>query len=171
MTAQNPLLERLTPRIRGAAHNVARQYGADPDDVEQEIVLAILERYAENPDFLNQTPAYVVNHGAWRARDALRREAVQSSRCLEDAPVGDDPDGPTLLDLAAATNPWPEVELRVAVEQVLARALDRQSRRIALSLAMKCEIREIAEALRVAPNTVRNRINGPIAQALACFAA
>ena len=41
MTAEQKLSQtKLARKITGAAHNVARQWNADPDDIEQEMVLA-----------------------------------------------------------------------------------------------------------------------------------
>jgi len=151
----NPL-ESLTPRIRGAAHSIARQYNTDPNDVEQEMILAILERYAAEPEFLDQTAAYVVNFGAWRARNALKREAVQDSRCLEDTPLSDDPDAPTILDFVATTNPWPQVDLRLCIEQAMA-GLDETNQQIASGLAAGYTPREIGPAIGVSYRTVYNR--------------
>ena len=153
----------LMARIRGAAHNIAFQYHADPDDVEQDIVLAILERYAGEPGFLQQTDAYIVNFGAWRARDMLGRQTRQHNREIEDEPLGDD-DGATVLEMVEVDS-WPEVEMGMAIRQALA-GMDEQDRQICNGLAGGYSTREIAPAVGVCLKTVYNRMNGPIAEAL-----
>ena len=165
-TACNPL-ESLLPRIKGAAHNIARQHNADPDDVEQEIVLAILERYAQEPTFLDQTPAYIVNHGVWRARDVLRRQAtMHTNRELPTSELFDTDEGaegdkaPTF-----AEDPWQEVALSLAIEEALGE-LSEENQRIARGLAAGYSAREIGPAIGLHWRTVYNRMSGPIATAL-----
>ncbi len=162
--ADNNPLENLLPRIRGAAHNIAPQYGADPDDVEQEIVLAILERYAQEPAFLNNKPAYIVNHGAWRARDVLRRLlGYHETRATDlfDSYEGDEPDKTALF----ADDPWPAVSLGLAIKHALA-TLSEENRHIARGLAAGYSAREIGPAIGLHWRTVYNRMSGPIATAL-----
>ena len=161
-TSSNPL-ENLLPRIKGAAHNIARQYNADPDDIEQEIVLAILERYAEAPDFLDHTPAYIVNHGAWRARDVLRRQLAHHELPAADLREEDaEPDKAALF----ADDPWPAVSLGLAIEHALA-PLSEQNRRIAHGLAAGYNPRQIGPKVGLSFRTVYTRIQGPLREALA----
>jgi len=163
------LTTKLQKRIKGAAYNVARQYNADPDDVEQDIILAILERYVGEPEFLNQTDAYIVNHGAWRARDTLHRQLVQANRCQEDVPLdNDDPNSSTLLDTIPST-PWPEIELGMDIESALA-PLNRQNQNIARMLATGHNATEISAKVGISYKTVYNRMRGPIATALSAVA-
>jgi DNA-directed RNA polymerase specialized sigma24 family protein len=162
----NPIAP-LTPRIRGAAHNVARRYGADPDDVEQDLALAILEAYAADPDFLAQAPEAVVNYAANRAGWQHRKAALHAARTgLEDRPIGHDPAAPTLIEAFAGTDPWPGVERCLDVEEALAN-LDARDRRIAAGLAQGFSAREIAPLVGCSFRTVYNRMGGPIAAALA----
>lgn len=99
-------LEALEERLRAAACHVARRAGAagsDVDDVFANARLAIIDRAAEDPDFLAQTDAYVVNYGIWRAQDQLRRD----SRLL---PILDAEDGPLM-----AASPGIDPDLRLVL--------------------------------------------------------
>jgi len=161
LTGDTPLADR----IRGAAYNVAREYGADPDDVESEIVLAILEQYAEDSEFLDQTDAYIVNLGAWRARDVLKREcSLYYNRTIDgDAPAADD--GATLLELLPGDASWAEVEFGFAVERALEN-LDAQDEQIARMYSGGWNASEIADEVGCARRTVYYRMQNSIRYAL-----
>jgi hypothetical protein len=162
-------LSSLEKRIRGAAHNIAFEYGADPDDVESEITLAILEEATRTPSFLDRPDNQIVNLGAWRARDWLRREYTQYyNRTVSDDPLYDEEPagGMTLLDLAATDDPWAFVELSAEVWERLA-GLDEQNRTIATALAAGFNPREIGPALGISYRTVYNRMNGLLRETLA----
>ena len=146
-TGTNPL-EALMPRIRGAAHNIARQRGDNPDDVEQEIILAILERYTVEPEFLDQTAAYIVQHGAWKASGYVR----MSDR-IEDHDVYAD-FGPAVT----STNPWRGVDLRLDLQQAMA-GLSERDQQIATDLAAGYTPREIGPDLGISYRTVYNRMH------------
>lgn len=156
----------LADRIAGAAYNVAREYGKDFDDVRSEITLAILEEYASDPTFLDQSVAYIVNLGAWRARDTLKRECVQFvNRTVDgDAPVAPG-GGDTLLELQADGD-WAQVEFSFAVEQAL-QSLDAENAQIARMYAGGWNAQEIADALEIGRRTVYYRLNHAVHDALA----
>lgn len=148
-TGTNPLeLEALMPRIKGAAHNIARQRGTDPDDVEQDIVLAILERYTQEPEFMDQTAAYIVQHGAWKASGYVKK-----SDRVEDHDVYAD-FGPAVT----ATNPWKQVDLRLDLQQVMA-GLSERDQQIAVGLTEGYTPREIGPSLGISYRTVYNVCN------------
>lgn len=128
----------LAQRIRGAAYNVARRNDADPDDVEQEIYLAILERFEADPEFLDETDAYIVNHGAWKATDVLRGRRLRTERDTATCYAGD---GNDLRNDALTTDPWSDVNARLStpdlamlVSQVLAGLEDETDQAIAKAL-------------------------------------
>ena len=155
MTAEQKLSEAgLSKRIAGAAYNVARQWNADPDDIEQEMVLAILERYASDASFFDQTDAYIVNAGAWAVRDALRRQARQWNNEVEDA---DTVEGTPLLDLAATDDPWGAVVLEMALEQAV-EGLDEVDQQIIAGMFEGYSSREIGEMTGISYRTVYNHL-------------
>jgi DNA-binding NarL/FixJ family response regulator len=147
--------ESLNNRIKGAAYNVAMQWNVEPDDVEQEIILAILEEYANDPDFLNQTDAYIVNRGAWMARNALKRMAVQEwNHEVDDAETEA---GTPLLDLVGEYNPWTTVDLEAA----LANAYDELSatdQGILSGMYAGLNRREIGQQVGLSHTSVNNHI-------------
>jgi len=96
----------LAKRIRGAARNIATQQSVDYDDVHQDIVLGILERFAREPDFLEQTNAYIVNWGAYQAR--MKQRALRA-RTKNDKPLD-----PGEVHFASPSNPYEEVSANLA---------------------------------------------------------
>jgi len=155
----------LARAITGASYKLARQYGADVDDVQSEVTLAILERYAREPEFLEQSDSYVVSYGAWRARDVLKREcALYVNRTVEgDAPATDDGDA-TVLELQA-DDVWADVEFSFAVEQALA-GLSEDDATIARLYAGGWNAQEIADEVGCSRRTVYNHLDGSIKDAL-----
>jgi RNA polymerase sigma factor (sigma-70 family) len=155
VTAEQKLSQtKLARKITGAAHNVARQWNADPDDIEQEMVLAILERYAADASFFDQTDAYIVNAGAWAVRDALRRQARQWNNEVEDA---DTAGGTPILDLAATEDPWAGVVLGMALESAVA-GLDEVDQQIVAGMFEGFSSREIGEMTGISYRTVYNHL-------------
>jgi len=165
---QNPetVLSKISPRIKGAAYNIARRYDRldQVDDVEQEITLAILEHYIEDPGFLSQSDSWIVNWGAtaarWQILNAMGREKWESQD--EGA---DDENGDGLLERVPAEDAYESATLALAVEQALA-GLDAQDQQIVHLLAAGKTPREIGPAVGLHWKTIYNRMNGQIAQAL-----
>jgi len=158
------LSESLQDRIRGAAFNVAREYGADAEDVASMITLAILEKHVEDPAFLEQSDAYCVNLGAWRARDKLRKACSRENREIPgDEPLADD--GATLLDLQPADWTWREAELQLVVRRALA-DLSERDREIAARYAGGWSADEIADELDCSRRTVYYRLQTHVRDAL-----
>ena len=91
----------LAAAIRGAAVNVAVRNNVDPDDVHQDIVLAILEKFAAEPKFLEQADSYIVYWGAWGAQQSIRAERCRTSK--------DKPLDPGEVHFASPSNPYEEI--------------------------------------------------------------
>jgi RNA polymerase sigma factor (sigma-70 family) len=157
----------LTQRIQGAAFKIARQYNADPQDVAQDITQAILTRYKTEPTFLDQTDAYIVNHGAWRARDTLKRQFTlwHNRETSGDAYISGGDDDATLFDLIAADDPWQATELQIALARAL-EMLDDDDRAICLGLAEGYKPRELAEQTGIPQATIYYRMKNQIARTL-----
>jgi len=166
----------LADRIRATAHKLAYRYGAHADDVQSEITLAVLERYYEDPDFLtDNTIAYVVSHGAWYARDVLKRECVQVVNRTVDGDARVPQRGRNnscqdrVFDLITADQAFErecekEVERRLLVEDAL-NHLDRRDRRIAQLYAHGWTPRDMADELDTPWRTIYYRLNHPIKRA------
>lgn len=178
MTAQTKLAE-LQKTIRGAAHNVARQWNVDPDDVEQEIVMGILEAFTKDPDFLDQTDSYIVCRGVWAARRTLQKQARQWNRETEALVV--DHNGAKVyqqcrndefsltLTTIGESNPWPTVERGLVSEFILSK-LNETDRAILTALASGFKVKEVAEIVGVSLRTVHNRRHAIKAQAVGLLA-
>ena len=134
-------------------------------DIEQDIILLLLERFTQDPDFLDD-PVSAVGWAANRAGWQARKERSHAAEYLaEDAPVGDGPNAPTLLEYYASDNPWPTVERRLIIESGLS-TLSAHDRQIAAGLAQGYSAREAAGMVGCSFSTVYNR-KPAIAAALA----
>lgn len=78
-------LTDLTPRMLTYARAIPPGE-LEPDDLYQEMALAIVERSQKDPRFLEQQDAYVTQFGTWRAKHAAERGYRQAARTtpLED---------------------------------------------------------------------------------------
>lgn len=145
----------MSKRIAGAAYNVARQYGVDPADVEQEIVLAILDEYSKNPAFLDQADAYIVNKGAWMARNVLKRQAVQMWNHEAEEPddereynghIFNGVNDLTFLDVVSGRDSQEAVDLAVALKTAYSK-LDSTNQTILSGMYEGLTRREIGQAV------------------------
>lgn len=152
MTTIADKLETLTPRINAAAARLACQYSHDRDDIVQTMTLAIIEAAQAKPDLLNQTDAYIVNLGAWRARDMIRRETCQARYAGADVPETDTGE----WALPAHVNPWPDVERRLTLAAIAAR-LDDDLQAVYDCLGAGLGIGETALHLGIHRSTVNAR--------------
>jgi DNA-directed RNA polymerase specialized sigma24 family protein len=158
-------MSQLTPRIKGAAYNVATQYSVDPEDVEQEIILAILEEYTKDPTFLDQTDAYIVNKGVWAARNVLKHQAVQMwNHEVEDAETET---GTPLLDLIGEYDPWEAESLELALSEAYDE-LNPTDQGILSGMYAGLNRREIGKTVGLSHTTVNNHIPA-IAEAIQAY--
>jgi len=115
------------------------------DEIIAEANLAILERAADDPDFLNQSNSYVTNHGLWRAGDAHRRVLrYEPDTLLDDEDTG-------LADTLPA--PEADLDLSVAVREALAK-LDDTARTVAIMLTQGYKKAEIARHLGIKKQSI-----------------
>ena len=155
----------LARTITGAAYNLSFEYGADVEDIRSEIVLAILERYTEDPEFLAQADSYIVRFGAWRARNELNRECRSFyNQIEEDDPVFED--GTTVLEMVPDSRSWEDVEfsfeLRLALE-----TLAERDQQICKMVGGGWNADEIAREVECGRRTVYYRLQNPIRTAVA----
>ena len=71
----------LMPRIDRRAVILSRRHDLDLDDIRSEMLLAILERAHEEPDFLAQTDSYIVQYGEWKALHVAERQHTYERYC------------------------------------------------------------------------------------------
>jgi len=164
----------LAKRIRGAARNIATQQSVDYDDVHQDIVLAVLEKFASEPEFLEQADAYIVNWGAWQAKMNLRAVRARTEK--------DKPLDPGAVHFASPSNPYEEVSTNLANDpwddvnatldlpssdmaawtlDVVA-SLDPQNREICESHMAGKRARQIGPEVGIHWQTVYSRLHGEI---------
>jgi len=153
----NPIESKsLTRRIRGAAHNIARRYNADQDDVEQDLILEILQAYATDSNFITQPEEQIVNYAANRAGWQARKELDHDRKYhISEPPAHDASLETSLVEFLGAKNPWPQIDLQLAVKQALS-TLTPRDRQIAQAVATGYSADEIAEACGCSRRTVYN---------------
>jgi len=161
----------LAKAIRGAAYNVAIRQSVDVDDVHQDIVLAILEKFAGEPEFLGQTDSYIVYWGVWKAQENLR---AMRTRTKKDEPLDldiDDLDRPYQeCGARLADDPWDDVnaaldlpspDMAAWTRDVVA-DLDDQNREICKSHMAGKRARQIGPEVGIHWQTVYSRMRGEI---------
>jgi DNA-binding CsgD family transcriptional regulator len=115
------------------------------DEIIAEANLAILERAAQEPDFLDQNDSYVTTHGLWRAKDACVRELTyEPLTLLDDENAG-------LADTLTA--PEIDLDLTAAVHQALSQ-LDDTARQVAVMLAQGYRKSDIADQLGIRKQSI-----------------
>jgi len=120
---------------------------------------------------LEQTDAYIVNHGAWRARNELNRQfRSYYNRTVDgDAPATED--GEPLLALLPATGSWEDVEFSFDIREALS-SLDDRDQTICAMIGGGWNASEIANEVDCSRRTVYYRLNNPIRHTVAsCLAA
>jgi len=112
----------LQPRIRRVSYSLAAEYkwAETPDELAQIMNLAILERAKTDRNFMLQTPAYVINHAAYRARDYYRKTFSAKKSGLNTITMDLDAENPDGTDLAETlADDGPDQELAIAVRDAI----------------------------------------------------
>ncbi len=152
-------ITNLRGKIGKAAGKIARKFHANADDVESDITIAILERFVSEPGFLEQNDSYVLQHGAWAARDMLKKHTALWLNKTAELELSND---------KLTTDPWQIVMFNQAVADALA-TLNATDQVIATGLAQGYTPREVAGMAGVSYKTVYNRRNGPIHDAFSAI--
>lgn len=66
------MLVDLYPKFRKIASVYANSTLDEAEDIAQDMILACLEKQAENPEFLNQNESYILHQGRYQAWARLR---------------------------------------------------------------------------------------------------
>lgn len=161
----NPL-ESLSARIKGTAYNIARRYGGSKADVEQDLIVLLLERYAEDPNFLDD-PVAAITYAANRVGWQVRKERYHAARIgIRGSQFTDDPGDDSVAEAyPATTNPWPAVHCRLAISEALEQ-LNTRDQQIATGLAWEYSVQEIGSMIDCPRRTVYHRMRHTIAQTL-----
>jgi RNA polymerase sigma factor (sigma-70 family) len=80
-------LEALRPRIDRMARLYARYANEDPDDLQQEAWLGLLEGLRELDASIGDGRQYLIKRARWRVLDAIKRARLRRCASLENAPA------------------------------------------------------------------------------------
>lgn len=130
----------------------------EPDDLAQEMNLAILEKAQQDPDFLLAKKSYIINFAIWRAKDAARKNRRRYTNHLAETDPDDD-------DPASFIAPDLDLDYSITIRQILD-TLGEKTRSIALLLAQGYKKTEIAGMMKVTPQAIGYHVR----QAQATFA-
>jgi DNA-directed RNA polymerase specialized sigma24 family protein len=85
MPSNSEALADLQPYLERIAHKMTLSCYSqlDPQDVLQEMNLAMPERADVDPSFLDEAPGYVSRFAAWRGRDRCKRQCAHIAVDLE----------------------------------------------------------------------------------------
>lgn len=165
---QQQRLISLQPYLKRIAHNLSHKYaGQSADDLLQAMNLAIVERAAKDPTFLDQADGYISQTAGWAARDyccshlkgvnhGWHREAFSLD---EENPDGFDND-----ELFA--DEQPDLGLALDIRDIVA-TLTGKTRKVADLMMQGYTGLELAERAGLKSNQAVNYYRGLIRQALA----
>ena len=71
-------IQSLTPRLIAKSHFIPSDH-LEPDDLQQEMFIALLEKAQAAPGFAEQKDAYLVRYATWMAKHAAERTWTYSS--------------------------------------------------------------------------------------------
>jgi len=149
-------LARIEAAIQGAAWKLARQYGyQDGPEVAAEMTCVILEKAAQDPAFMLQTKAYIVNAAVWIIKEQARKSwKIQTTDLREEltAVVETDDNGGGSVDTAAVMAALP-ADLR----QVLAVMLKNPAEFLTKSTG-RINTTRLAAELGMSPWAVKSRL-------------
>ena len=75
------ILDDLLPELKKrAAWLAAANPEADEEDVCNDMILAIMEKAADDPEFMNQKPAFVLQFATWYAKNQANRARIYQAR-------------------------------------------------------------------------------------------
>lgn len=156
------VLSKLEKRISQASYRYSG-YDLEPEDVRQNIILAIMEQADKDPEFLDQSPNYIYQAAVWRVRN--NRKAIQTrNRYISPAPIsamsinGDDDEPMDILEIYEDSTPNPEQEtietekLNQIIQAI--RSLDDTHRKIVSMIYAGYKGCEIAEDMGISPSRV-----------------
>jgi RNA polymerase sigma factor (sigma-70 family) len=141
----------LQPRIRRVAYSLAAEYNwaETPDEWQQVMNLAILERAATDRNFMLQQPAYLITHAAYRARDHYRSTFSAKKLGLNNVAASLDAENPDGTDLAETlADDELDAEMTIAVRDAIA-TLTGRARKVAELLLAGMQRKDIAASFGI----------------------
>lgn len=153
-------IEALDDAISGAAYKVALLYCDDMENVRQLMHYHIVEAADADIEFLDQTPAFIVQHAKHRAMNSLRgdRNGYTNHLAAEPSESPETFNGElNNLDLHHVMHdPWDEVTLNMDLRDAI-ETLPRDLRDIVSCVLCDLNAQETADRLGFARSTYYNR--------------
>jgi RNA polymerase sigma-70 factor, ECF subfamily len=156
--------EILVRRFQRPLFNFILRSVRDPDRSEellQEVFLKVVQRASEFQG-TSKVSTWIYTIARNLCIDTSRKMVFRRHRSL-DAPTGDDPDGPTMLDRVAAATPLADREviagdLKERITRAVEELPEEQREVFLMREASNMAFKEIAEVVGVPENTVKSRM-------------
>ncbi len=156
--------EALVRRFRRPLFNFILRSVRDPDRSEellQEVFLKVIQRAGEFQGS-SKVSTWIYTIARNLCIDTSRKMVFRRHRSL-DAPTGDDPDGPTMLDRVAAAQPMPDREviggdLKDRITRAVEELPEEQREVFLMREVSNMAFKEIADVVGVPENTVKSRM-------------
>jgi RNA polymerase sigma-70 factor (ECF subfamily) len=156
--------EVLVRRFQRPLFNFILRSVRDPDRSEellQEVFLKVVQRASEFQG-TSKVSTWIYTIARNLCIDTSRKMVFRRHRSL-DAPTGDDPDGPTMLDRVAAATPLADREviagdLKERITRAVEELPEEQREVFLMREASNMAFKEIAEVVGVPENTVKSRM-------------
>lgn len=145
-------IEGLTPRIIAYAGFVYSPE-LDREDIQQEMVKAILEQAQKDPDFIHQKDSYLLKLATWKAQAVAARTRVYDNRVTEE------PEEFDIFDASASADPADLYEHQETMEELLEaiQKLSPENIQVVKMIYLGYSQKEISEKLNVSPAAVSQR--------------
>ena len=166
MTNITERIEKLTSRLQFKAAAIANQVntGTTPEDVFQHMVLALIERAKQAPEFAEQTDAYLMQYATWKAQNKVQANRTYTRYVGDDGVIvaEDDGDEITEIELRSADTWTPEdafikSETDKELLAVLS-SLSLENQKVVKMLYTGYTKAEIADSLKISRAAVSQRL-------------
>jgi RNA polymerase sigma factor (sigma-70 family) len=166
MTNINDRIEKLTSRLQLKAAVIANQLntGTTPEDVFQHMVLALIERAKQTPEFAEQTDAYLMQFATWKAQNKVQANRTYTRYVGDDGVIvaEDDGDEITQIELETAETWTPEdacvqSETEKELLAVLS-SLSLENQKVVRMLYTGYSKAEIADSLKISRAAISQRL-------------
>lgn len=158
-------ITNLTPRLQRKARKYAASApGQDADDIYQEMMLSLIERANEEPEFLDQTEAYITNHCEWTGGRHVATKSRIYSKYVEAEPETTNDEGEAIdwvetLIFDNGNNPERQLlrKEQTAKLQEAIKTLGQDNQMVVKMLFEGRKQKEIAAAMHITPAAVSQR--------------
>jgi RNA polymerase sigma factor (sigma-70 family) len=166
MTNITERIEKLTSRLQFKAAAIANQVntGTTPEDVFQHMVLALIERAKQAPEFAEQTDAYLMQYATWKAQNKVQANRTYTRYVGDDGVIvaEDDGDEITEIELRSADTWTPEdAFIKSETDKELLAVLSSLSvdnQKVVKMLFTGYSKAEIADSLKISRAAVSQRL-------------